>query len=43
MSLKLDDMKYVAWLIIASEEELRTMLTNFRDAVLEFQDEKNNS
>lgn len=40
MSLKLKDMIYSAWIIIAPKEDLERMLTNFRDAVLFFQSEE---
>ena len=39
MSLKLKDMIYSAWIIIAPKEDLERILTNFRDAVLAFQEE----
>jgi len=42
MTLKLDDIIYSAWVIIASKEELERIITNFRDAVLAFQGEEVN-
>jgi len=39
MTLKLEDMIYSAWIIIAPKEELERIITNFRDAVLTFQEE----
>lgn len=33
MTLKLKDIIYSAWVIIASEEEIRVLVTNFRNAV----------